>query len=201
MELDAIQLGDFRLLQEQIPDNFVDLVFTDPPYPKQYIHCFQYLADYCPRVMKHGASLMTIVGHYELELIMDMFRGKLKYRWITCLNQFSGTHARLSMGMEILWKPMLWYVKGSFPFKGMIRDGIEISGKQGQDKKLHKWQQDTDWAEYYISRLTTENDVVLDPYCGSGTVAEVCKRLNRRFICFDVDENAVHTARNRIAMV
>ena len=44
-----------------IDDNSIDLVFTDPPYLKEYLYTYDYLANYCPRIMKKGASLMTIV--------------------------------------------------------------------------------------------------------------------------------------------
>ena len=40
-----------------------------------------------------------------------------------------------------------------------------------------------------IIRLTTdENDVVLDPFIGSGTTAVVAKRLNRRYIGIDINK-------------
>jgi DNA modification methylase len=58
--VDRIVFGDFKDIQSEIPDNGIDLVFTDPPYPKEYFHTYQYLADYCPRMMKRGASLVVI---------------------------------------------------------------------------------------------------------------------------------------------
>jgi DNA modification methylase len=173
-----------------IEDETIDLVFTDPPYPKSYMYLYDYLADYCPRVMKHGASLLTIVPHYALEQVMDKFRGKLKYRWVICMNQFTGSHPRMAMGIEVMWKPILWYVKGSYPSgRGFLRDGIEIINTEGQTKPSgHKWEQSLDWCMYYIEKLTKEDDLVLDPYMGSGTVAVACKLLNRRFIGFEIDK-------------
>jgi len=40
---------------------------------------------------------------------------------------------------------------------------------------------------YLIKTLSNENDLVLDPFSGSGSVAIVCQRLNRRFICIEKD--------------
>lgn len=188
LELNKIYNQDCLDGIKLIDNESIDLIFTDPPYLKEYLYCYDYLANECPRIMKKGASLMTIVGHFALEEVMLKFKGKLKYRWINCMNQFNGSHARMAMGIEVLWKPILWYVKESYPHgRGFLRDGIEIKGKAGQKKEKHKWEQDTDWAEYYISKLTKEGDVVLDPFMGSGTVAEVCKKLNRNFIGFEKD--------------
>ena len=118
-----------------IDDNSIDLVFTDPPYLKEYLYTYDYLANYCPRIMKKGASLMTIVGHFALEQVISKFQNKLKYRWINCMNQFDGQHARMAMGIEVLWKPILWYVNESYPHGSVfLKDGIKIEGKSGQKK-------------------------------------------------------------------
>jgi DNA modification methylase len=189
---------DFNEYADKIKDNSVDLIITDPPYAKKYFYCYEYLAKHSKRILKSGGSLLVIVPHYNLENIVDLFKGELKYRWVINLNQFSGSHARLSMGIEIMWKPMLWYVKDAFKFKGFIRDGVEIKGKEGQRKKLHKWQQDEDWCKYYIRLLCPEGGLVFDPYFGSGTVAKVCKDLNRNFIGTEIDKDACDTAFIRI---
>ena len=43
--------------------------------------------------------------------------------------------------------------------------------------------------KFFINWLTDENDVVLDPFMGSGTVAEVCKSSNRQYIGFELNES------------
>lgn len=200
--INKIICGDFKEIQQFIPDECIDLVFTDPPYAKEYFHTYEYLAEYCPRMMKHGASLVTIVPHYSIPSVINVFDGKLKYRWMLCLNQFDGSHARMAMGIEVTWKPMLWYVKGSYPLGlGFLTDGIKIIGSDGQNKKLHKWEQDLSWCEYYIRKLTLVGDTVLDPYIGSGTVAVACKKLGRNFIGIDIDANSVIVANDRINAV
>ena len=197
--MSQIICGDFSLLQKDIPDESIDLVFTDPPYLKEFLYTYDYMAEYCPRIMKQGASLITIAAHYAIPQITSYFKNKLKYRWIFCMNQFNGSHSRMAMGIEVMWKPMLWYVKGSYPSgRGFLRDGIEITGKAGQKKKLHKWEQDESWATYYISKLTKEGDTVLDPYCGSGTVPVVCKKLNRNYIGIDINPEYVEITNNRL---
>lgn len=180
--------GDMATILPRLNDESVDLIYTDPPYLKSCLYLYKILADESPRVMKDGASLVTIVGHYALPTVMKYFDGKLKYRWILCMNQFDGSHARMLMGIEVMWKPMLWYVKRAYPQgRGFLRDGILISGRQGIKKKLHKWQQDESWAQYYIKKLTKKNDLVLDPFLGSGTVMKVCQELKRSCIGIEID--------------
>src|SRR3972149_1106894 len=194
-----IILGDCSELMKNISDNSVDLVLTDPPYLKEYLYTYDYLADECPRIMKKGASLLTIVGHYALPEVCKKFENKLKYRRMFCMNQFEGKHARMAMGIEVMWKPILWYVKDSYPMgRGFIRDGFIVSGKDGQTKKHHKWEQDPSWAEFFISKLTKEGDVVLDPFMGSGTVCLAAKKLNREYIGIEISEEYYKIAKERI---
>ena len=52
--------------------------------------------------------------------------------------------------------------------------------------------------EFFIRLLTKENDLVFDPFLGSGTTAVVAKRLRRRFIGFEQDRRNVEVARQRV---
>jgi DNA modification methylase len=41
---------------------------------------------------------------------------------------------------------------------------------------------------WFIKALTDENDIVLDPFMGSGTTAEACIKLKRNFIGFELND-------------
>lgn len=45
-----------------------------------------------------------------------------------------------------------------------------------------------DLPYFFLLWLTDENDVVLDPFMGSGTVAQVSKKLNRNYIGFELND-------------
>lgn len=52
-----------------------------------------------------------------------------------------------------------------------------------------------------IELYTFRGDVVLDPFCGSGTTCMAAKRLARHFIGYDVDREYTALARRRLAQV
>jgi len=52
-----------------------------------------------------------------------------------------------------------------------------------------------------IKLLSYVNDLVLDPFSGSGTTALACKILNRRFIGIEISRNYCEIARQRIESV
>ena len=45
---------------------------------------------------------------------------------------------------------------------------------------------------------TFENDIILDPFMGSGTTAIAALMVNRRFIGYDIDKQYVKIAEKRI---
>ena len=49
-ELDRIITGDARELAKAIPDESVDLIFTDPPYPREFLPLYGWLAETAARV-------------------------------------------------------------------------------------------------------------------------------------------------------
>jgi site-specific DNA-methyltransferase (adenine-specific) len=45
---------------------------------------------------------------------------------------------------------------------------------------------------------TQENDVVLDPFIGTGTTAAVAKRMGRHYIGFEINPDYCDIARKRV---
>lgn len=53
-------------------------------------------------------------------------------------------------------------------------------------------------ADWFIERFTKENDIVLDPFFGTGTTAISCIEQNRRYIGFELIEEYYKLALERI---
>ena len=66
----------------------------------------------------------------------------------------------------------------------------------------HKGDYPGNWSPHVpkniILRYSTEGDIVLDQFVGSGTTLIEAKRLNRRCIGSDINENALNICRQRI---
>ena len=73
-ELFDLQFGNMETLGENIPDNSVDLIFTDPPYNEASLSLYADLARLADRVLRPGGSLVTYVGHYAIFKINDLIQ-------------------------------------------------------------------------------------------------------------------------------
>ena len=52
-----------------------------------------------------------------------------------------------------------------------------------------------------IKLLTKENDIVLDPFLGSGTTAVVARRLKRNYIGIEIHPDYIDYAKQRLAKI
>lgn len=58
---------------------------------------------------------------------------------------------------------------------------------RADENRIHEAQKPVALMEYLIRLTTLENQVILDPFIGSGTTAVACHNLNRRFIGFEIN--------------
>jgi modification methylase len=73
--------------------------------------------------------------------------------------------------------------------------------KGADNKKLHPTQKPEALLTRVILSSSRPDDLVLDPFCGTGTTGAVAKRLGRRFIGIERDAAYRHAAISRIAAV
>ncbi|MGL4347762.1 MAG: site-specific DNA-methyltransferase [Chitinophagaceae bacterium] len=64
--------------------------------------------------------------------------------------------------------------------------------------KAHSTQKPAELLMRIILSTSNSNDIVLDPFSGSGTTAAVAKRLGRNFIVFDREKFYVQIAKDRL---
>ena len=74
-------------------------------------------------------------------------------------------------------------------------------GKERYKFGFHPTQKPEVVLEWIISYLTNENDIVLDPFAGSGTTGVVCAKLNRRYILIEKEEKYCKIAEARIKAI
>ena len=71
-------------------------------------------------------------------------------------------------------------------------------GKKEKRYGKHPTQKPESLLERIILSSSNENDVVLDPFNGSGTTGVVAKRLNRKYIGIDMDKDYLDLTLQRL---
>ena len=78
---------------------------------------------------------------------------------------------------------------------------IPTTPKREKTNGAHPTQKPLELLRRLISMCTNEGDLVLDPFCGSGTTGVACALLNRNFVGIDLDQNFLNLALKRIESV
>lgn len=195
LHIDTIVVGDCRELGEQMEDNSVDLIWTDPPWDDASTYLYEWLAAFSARVLKDGAFVGVYTGNDWLPQIMSYFdkAGLTYYRMLSGV-QLNSDDRYFRKKLFVKWRPILLYSKGEATPPGWIPDAHHTN----RDKRYHKWGQGTHPTLRWITGLTNINDLVLDPFCGGGTTAAVCKMTGRHYLTFELDPHTAAIAQERL---
>lgn len=122
-----------------------------------------------------------------------------------------------------IWEPIAWFMK-PYTIGGTITDNIlenevgamntgecQLNGSSPTnmlefgfgkcEKRIHEAQKPLALIEYLIKLSTRENQVVLDPFMGSGTTAVAATNINRRFIGFEDNHEYYANSLDRLEML
>ena len=131
---------------------------------------------------------------YTREEIMWFTKNKKEYIW-NIEEQYSKTELRkiekLFTGKE---------AKSKFKRLNNVWTDIKENNIVGSKNPVffHATSKPTEAMERIILLHTKEDDIVLDPFLGSGTTAVACKSLNRNFIGCDISPDFVKLAKERL---
>lgn len=204
-DISAIDESLFKLINadirdglSEIPDNSVDFIITDPPYPREYIPLYGELSKVAARVLKEGGSALVMCGQSYLPEVMSELCKDLTYHWTLCYLTPGGQSPSLwQKRTNTFWKPIIWLTKGEYT-GDYIGDKIS-SPTNDNDKEHHKWGQSVGGFAEIVEKFTNPNQTILDPFLGGGTTALVCYQLKRNFIGCDIDPECINITRERLS--
>lgn len=181
-----------------IEGNSVSLIITDPPYHEKDLHLYNDLAIHASRVLRDGGSLLCYAGQFAIHKVIGMMEEHgLKFQWPMIILHGGPTTAMWGKKILVGYMPMLWFVKGKYD-GDMVRDVVQ---SEFQGKEMHEWAKSTIESDYFIKHMTIENEIVYDPFLGSGTFGVSAVKLNRQFIGCEINLEHFENAQRIISQV
>ncbi|HVY56401.1 MAG TPA: site-specific DNA-methyltransferase [Xanthobacteraceae bacterium] len=177
----------------------------------------------CRRVMKPSATLWVIGSYHNIfrvgALLQDLgfwILNDVVWRKSNPMPNFRGR--RFTNAHEtLIWAARDPDAKGyTFNYEALKagNDDVQVrsdwtlplcTGEErlkGRDgKKLHPTQKPEALLARVILASSRPDDLIIDPFCGTGTTGAVARRLGRRFIGFERERAYLEAAERRIAQV
>ena len=217
MQTNTIICGDCLDVLKGMEDNSVDLVLADPPYGINYQSArrtdkeswkpkiandkkpfVSWVYD-AHRVLKHDGRLLCFyrwdVQNAFLSEIKTMgFEVKSQIIW----DKVSHGMGDLKGGFAPQHESIIYATKGQFEFVSKRPKSIIQCMRVMPDKLLHPNEKPIELICKLLKPTSNPNDLILDPFCGSGTTCVAAEELGRRWIGIDILEEYCQIARKRI---
>ena len=203
-ELNSVYCEDCLEAMRKLPDKSC-VVITDPPYgigesnernatrinlaqPTNYGH---YDWDKKPATPEQIAELMR-AGFSHCVFGGNYFHLPPATCWIVWDKDNTGDFA----DCELAWTSFPGAVrKFKWRWNGMLQE------KGGRDKEIrqHPTQKPLPLMRWIIEKYTQPDDIILDPFAGSGTTLVAAKQLGRKFLGFEIEPKYVEICKQRLA--
>ena len=218
----------YTLIDELIKNNIkVNHIITDPPYnishennfntlkcPRQGIDfgewdknfdLFSRIPKYEKILDKNGSMIVFCSYRYMSFIIKTMEESNLEVKdvlvWKKANPMPRNIERRYVQDMEFaIWavKKGAKWVFNKLEGKPYMRSMFETSTVAGNEKVGHPTQKSLKLMQDIIKIHTNKNDVVIDPFMGSGSTGVACLNLDRKFIGIELDKNYFNIAVNRL---
>lgn len=158
------------------------------------------------RVLKKSGTLLLFMSLIKIETIIKL-ASKYKFYYKTTGIWHKTNPMPRNMNIHFVNSTEAWVyfvyndTSGTFNNNGkMEHDFIETSLTTSKEKRFgkHPTQKPTKIISHFIKLLSNKNDVVLDPFMGSGTTGVCSRKMNRKFIGIDLDEKYYELSKIRM---
>ena len=224
LEVNKIHLGDSYELIKQIPDKSIDLIYTDIPYDFQSGKGGGFMRERVRRV--RDVELVGLDNGIDYTLLDELFRVMKDINiFIWCNKQQIPTILNYFIAKEALFEILTWNKENPIPMtnnlwlsdieyclyfrsRGVkLNDGYELKSKwhtspinmDDKNEFGHPTIKPLELVKRHILHTSKPNDIVLDPFMGSGTTAVASKELGRQYVGMEIEPKWHKIAVDRVS--
>lgn len=210
---------------KKLPDDSVDLIVTDPPYEfaahrgggafgskkREYHNQLEdsditngfdtKILDELMRVMKK-VNIYIWCNKEQIKMYLDYFKDYNMDLLVLCkTNPVPTCNNKYLSDIEYLLFFREKGVKVFGEYATKHKYYVMPTNKADKKKYKHPTVKPLEIIENLIINSSEENQIVLDPFMGSGTTGEASIKLNRNFIGIEIDKTYFNTAKERIERI
>jgi site-specific DNA-methyltransferase (adenine-specific) len=194
----TLYCGDNRVVLPLL-DRGADLVLTDPPYGNETDYTIlgdgpgrlaSLVAEVVPILCTRAPCVLLTPGVANVHLYP---KPAWMLAWMTPAGAGSGPWG------FCCWQPILAYGRDPFLAAGLGRRPDAFVATEVSELNGHPCPKPIGvWSRIMLRGSARRSDIVLDPFCGSGTTLEAARNLNRRAIGIEIEPRYCEVAVNRL---
>lgn len=200
-----IHPGDCMEYLPHLPDKCIDLVLTDPPYGGGFdtmkhisvnnkAQCGNYKysewnnsipeKNVFDEIFRVSKNQIIWGGNYFTEYL------KNSPCWLVWDKVNTGNFADCELAWTSFKKSTRMF---SFMWNGMLQGDMK-----NKTERIHPTQKPHQLFQWVLENYSEQDQLILDPFSGSGTAAIACHNLKRKFICIEKDPEYVEKSIKRL---
>lgn len=180
------------------PRESVDIICTDPPYPREFLGLYETLGAVAFHLLKPNGILLCMTGQSYLPDVIASLARHLNYHWTIAYLTPGGQAVQIfPRKVNTFWKPVLVFCRGDYADDWF--GDVAKSAPNDNDKSRHEWGQSESGITDLMARFLRPGMTVADPFLGGGTTAVVALKSGASFLGCDIDETCVATTKARLA--
>jgi len=201
LEINTIYNEDCLITMSKMPDKYVDLTLTDPPYGIGLKYdsyddteesWYSLMNKVIPEMIR--VSKMVIFPCCQIKKL-SWFYQNFPPDWLICWYKGSTGH-RSYIGFND-WEPHVVY--GKRISKLCMHDYFHTVSSPTKGTFNHPCPKPTEWADWLITRVAMKDKILIyDPFAGSGTVPLVAKQLGHSYTGSEISDKYCDIANDRL---
>ena len=203
--MNEIFQADSLSYMHSLPDNFIDLTLTDPPYGlgmaahgkiggggKAFVKStwddHRLSKEYMDEILRVSKNAIIFGGNYYADML------PASRCWIVWFKK-EGMPSNSFADAELAWTSFDQNTRVcSVRWNGWVKDLSEH-----EEMTAHPTQKPLELMRWILDKYSLRGDLILDPFCGSGTTCVAAKQLGRNYIGVEINPQYVEISRSRCA--
>ncbi len=173
---------------------------------EEFLEFTQLWLSECCRVLKDGGTIISFFNKEDISFLGWTskefgIRTRTILSWHKTNPVPSFRKVNYLSACEFLWVGSKGDKSWTFNFKQQkeMHNFFETPNKSYYGETKHPTEKPLSLIKELIEIHSNPQDIVLDPFMGSGTTAVACKQLNRKFIGFEISKEYCDIANKRLA--
>ena len=215
--------GDCLEILKDIPDKSIDLIITDPPYKFENQGGGFYAKNNSTQRVYLDNLKNIKCCEFEPRKFLEIIKPKMKkfYGYFFCNKSLVEEYIKFARENKFQFDILVMAKTNPIPaynnhhlsdleYVIMIREKGSYFSKHKEiddyrkfyltscKKGVHPAEKPIELLKRFIKVSSEENELIIDPFMGSGSTGVACKHLNRNFIGIELDNNYFEIAKKRI---